>query len=94
MGQIMTNTEAYTKAKKMARHGHRDWLVWKLPDGTYRAAKLAEEPLKTAMSECVENDQGKPVCVCIQANTAVGVNVSRALADVWLANMQAGTFSY
>lgn len=89
----MTSGEAYAKAKRMAKYGHCDWLVWKLIDGTYCAAKLSQQSLEAALAECVMN-QGKPVVVCVQQNTAQYVNVSLGLAEVWMANMKAGTLAY
>lgn len=88
------STEAYGTARRKAVHGHRDWLVWKLPDGSYRVAKLGPDVLEAAMRDCAENDKGKPIVTQVAANSGHYYHVSRGLAEVYLGNMRAGHFVY
>lgn len=34
--------DAFQKAQRMARYGHRDWLVWSDADGAHAAPRTAE----------------------------------------------------
>jgi hypothetical protein len=45
----MTNTEAFALARRKARYGHRDWLVWKGRDGAWNAAVRSPASIKRAM---------------------------------------------
>lgn len=63
--------EVYETAKRKARYGHRDWLVWIGRDGKRYAAPRTAESLKAAL--LASGTQGKFSMYC--ANDAQGWNI-------------------
>jgi hypothetical protein len=45
----MLNTEAYSLARRKARYGRRDWIVWRERSGAWQAAPRSPATLKAAM---------------------------------------------
>jgi hypothetical protein len=49
MTAFPSSMDAFATAIKKAKHGHRDWLVWKDLDGKFYAAKFSAEEMKRAL---------------------------------------------
>jgi hypothetical protein len=97
MSDIRTFTdseEAYKTANRMAVHGHHDWLVWKLPDGTYKVSRISIESLTMALAECAKSEKGKNIITMVARNVGHYYYVGPNIAAVWLANMEAGHYDY
>jgi hypothetical protein len=86
--------DAFALAKRMAKFGHKDWIVWRLADGSYKAAKMSRESLEMAMREATGSETKPGYFSCIHRDTAQGENVAPYLAQIWLANMIAGHYQF
>lgn len=86
------SADAFDLAKRMAKYGHRDWIVWQTEGGAWKSAKLSRDSLEAAMAEAVGSEAKPGRFSCIGRDTAIGQTVSPALAAVWLSNMKAGHF--
>lgn len=47
----MTSSEAFELARRKARYGHRDWVVYRRRDGSWSAAQYSAAAIKAAMLE-------------------------------------------
>ena len=70
-------------ARRKARYGHRDWLVWTGRDGKRYAALRTVEGIKQAM--LATGTQG--YFTCYVANTGTGMVVTWQIAAMWLRNV-------
>ena len=89
------NEAAYATAKRKARYGHRDWLVWMVADGSYRVSQIATETLTQAVKESARIKRGrktKLVCTMVDRLHGHFYYVSPGLAKIWSANLAAGHY--
>lgn len=92
MADIKTFTdakEAWATAKRMARYGHRTWLLWPNPDGTRSIARRDAESIKAAM----EAVGPEGIFSSLEPSTAIPWRIRRWQAEVWLQNAEAGYLS-
>jgi hypothetical protein len=80
----MKNTEAFELAKRKARYGHRDWVVYKDRDGEFHAAQMSSESVKAAMLATGTKSRWH----VIAGSTAVGHIQNWALGVLLLRNMK------
>lgn len=85
-----TGPEAFAAARVKARYGHRNWLVWRLADGSFRSAPLTLAAVEAAAAGAVDAARGAGHFAVLGAGTGVGTNVHPALAAVWLDTLRAG----
>lgn len=64
----MTAAEAYALARRKARYGHRDWVIWQDRDGNWHTDRYSRASLKAAM--LAVGTQGH--FTVLAASTAVG----------------------
>jgi hypothetical protein len=81
-------------AKRMSRFGRKQWIVWWLADGSYKAAKLSRESLEACMAEAVGSEAKPGLFYAYHAGTGSGENVRPFLAKIWHKNMVAGHFQF
>lgn len=82
--------DPYDLAVRMAKYGHKNWLVWATKDGLRHAARLTAEVMELAIADHMTNDKGKPIITHVAADTGSFFGVNLALADIYLANLKAG----
>lgn len=88
-----TSPEAFALAKRMSRYSHRDWIVWRVSDGTWKTAKLRMESLEECMSEATGSETRPGYFSCIGGD-GIGQTVGPNLAKVWMGNMKSGHFFF
>ena len=81
-------SEASAYAKKKARYGHRDWIIYRAKDGGVIASRRSAESLKAALlnvgvkgrftcysaSDCVPQAIGWSIGIIMLSNTKHGWN--------------------
>jgi hypothetical protein len=75
---------AFETARRNARYGHRDWLVWKSKDGDQQAGILNRDNLKSALMACGT----RSTFALIHANCATGQVVGWAMGTLMLRNLK------
>jgi hypothetical protein len=85
----MDTEKVFHYARQKAKYGHRTWIVWDDKKDGRCVARLSQEVLEKAMA-----DVGPDGVISSYGSDGTGQNVRRALAEVWLSNMQAGTFIF
>src|SRR4051794_8033802 len=97
MIEVYVGTDAFGHAEAKARYGHHHWIVWKIADGNLCAARLSKESLATALNEAVYvpvRGENQPRLWCCWKSQKTFTIVRQRLAEMWLRNMEAGTFPY
>lgn len=87
------SAEAYKVVESKATRGHNDWLVWRMKDETYRAARMPDaDALESAMKDAaVSETTGKPIVVMIDRT---GTRLSpHGVWKAWASNMRGGHWS-
>lgn len=73
-------------ARRKARYGHRDWLVWAEPPGRSQARVLSYENLRAAMKDCGSQVRFN----LVSASTAVCQVMTWRIGTILLRNLKNG----
>lgn len=82
----MNNEDAFGLAKRKARHGHRDWIVYRDRGGAYHAAQRSPAAIKAAMLAAGTGGRWS----LIAASTAVGHKMTWRMGVTMLRNARYG----
>jgi hypothetical protein len=77
---------AVEQAKRKARYGHKDWLIWRDRQGVLHTAVSNYDNFKSAM--LATGTQGR--FTVLEANTAVGFTINWRVGVAWIANIRHG----
>lgn len=88
MNEQLESAHAY--AKRKARYGHRDWIVWTDKSGEKQTAVLSADSLKQAM--LATGTQGW--IMLYAANTATPYLLTWPVSVTYFAHLKRGTYSF
>lgn len=81
---------AFLHAKPKAVHGHKNWVVWVIANGTVHAARESADALVRAARDAVPAFGEEAVAVRVEANAGHFTNLSRGALELWRDNLEAG----
>ncbi len=80
----------WEKARRMAKYGRRDWIVWKNIKGEWFTEPAGIDAMKRARVDVGEDGS----YTLVDRTTAICFKVSKGIEHTMIANMEAGHYTY